>query len=523
MPTGTPGKAPRRDRRGPVPSRRAPVSYPRIREEPSRKILPWPLPGDSVPDLIPLLSGQRWLARGSLPMSSVHWRDHLALGDGPRPAVLALVDVRFGIRDTSLYLLLLQRTPAFSGFSLRPEVAASRALWSALGPALARGARWRTPGGFVEARPTGLLRLPPVLVPPHGGIRPLGVEQSNTSLRVGSRYLFKFYRRPGPHPSPDVEIPLLLWRRTRFHRVPPPLATLVYRPRGSPPRLLGVLSPYLRHHGDLFQRFLRSLRREFREPSRASPRAEIAACRTLGAVSADLHVALARIREPRWAPRGISPRFRQDLQIAWSREVETTLRVLGTALPRVPPEVRPGLQCILRARTRLREWIREAESLQWRGLLRIRVHGDYHLGQILDTPRGFVLVDFEGEPARTPGERAGLHPPLKDLGGLLRSLDYVARIAARDPGSPREPDLMARARRWRDAAEAALVEEYRRRLSRSGESGRLAPEDPEEFRKHLRFHLRRKLLYEVRYEIAFRPAWVGVPLAALRQELDLPP
>jgi maltose alpha-D-glucosyltransferase/alpha-amylase len=144
---------------------------------------------------------------------------------------------------------------------------------------------------------------------------------------------------------------------------------------------------------------------------------------------------------------------------------------------------------------------------------RIRTHGDYHLGQVLFTGKDFVIIDFEGEPGRTLAERRFKHCALRDVAGLVRSLDYAALSALRN-GSVRPSDverLEPFARAWSAAMSAAFVQSYLTTLDGSG----LLPEAPAHTSALLDFYLLDKCLYELDYEFNSRPDWVSIPLYGL--------
>ena len=141
---------------------------------------------------------------------------------------------------------------------------------------------------------------------------------------------------------------------------------------------------------------------------------------------------------------------------------------------------------------------------------KIRVHGDYHLGQTIRTDGGFVVLDFEGEPARPPAERRAKQSPLRDVAGMLRSFDYAASTAF---GSSEE--LAGVGDAWRDLSAAAFLDQYVDVASRA--RVRLVPASQLALDRVLRVFELDKALYEVRYEIDHRPAWVGVPLRGLHR------
>jgi trehalose synthase-fused probable maltokinase len=145
------------------------------------------------------------------------------------------------------------------------------------------------------------------------------------------------------------------------------------------------------------------------------------------------------------------------------------------------------------------------------GAFRTRHHGDYHLGQVLETPEGeFVIIDFEGEPSKPLGLRREKRSPLRDVAGMLRSFDY-ARHAALRSGDPNDPLRIERAERWYAAARAAFLDAYLARVRR--DAPHLLPTDVDAALRALELE---KAAYEVLYEINNRPEWLPIPLAALR-------
>ena len=151
---------------------------------------------------------------------------------------------------------------------------------------------------------------------------------------------------------------------------------------------------------------------------------------------------------------------------------------------------------------------------------RTRVHGDYHLGQVLSVGRDFVIIDFEGEPARPLVERRAKHSPLKDVAGMLRSFSYAAQAAL--VGASDNPDptgkLEPRARLWEEGVGAVFLKEYRRTAA----GGALVPADDRSFEQLLRAFILDKALYEVGYELASRPQWVGLALLGILRILKAP-
>jgi maltose alpha-D-glucosyltransferase/alpha-amylase len=145
-------------------------------------------------------------------------------------------------------------------------------------------------------------------------------------------------------------------------------------------------------------------------------------------------------------------------------------------------------------------------------LRRTRIHGDYHLGQVLKTRDDFVIVDFEGEPARSLEERRAKQSPLKDVAGMLRSLSYAAESVRLPAGrAATVADVDAWMQAWQSAAGGAFLCGYRETAG----IDEVVPRDPAEFATLLEAFLLDKALYELRYELDNRPSWIGIPLRGL--------
>src|SRR5262249_23981685 len=174
--------------------------------------------------------------------------------------------------------------------------------------------------------------------------------------------------------------------------------------------------------------------------------------------------------------------------------------------------------------TRLGDELRALEVLASAGVVKVRVHGDYHLGQLIRTADGFRILDFEGEPARSPAERRAKQCVLKDVAGMLRSFAYAAQSALtrRLEASPHDARPVERLRPWADAWEHAMrvafLDAYLGEVARPGEAV-LVPAGRETFDRALHAYELDKAFYELRYELANRPTWVSVPLTAIARAI----
>ncbi|MDT0341345.1 maltokinase N-terminal cap-like domain-containing protein [Streptomyces litchfieldiae] len=309
--------------------------------------------------------------------------------------------------------------------------------------------------------------------------RLLNGEQSNSSVVYGEMFILKLFRRVSPGMNPDLELPLAL-AETDCDRVPAPAAWFEATWPGTmtEPLTLGVLAPFLVGSTDGWQLALQSLAR--RTDFTASAHA-------LGRATAEVHTALA-------AALPTSTLGRPQLEQAAAGMTER-LAEAASAVPALRP-YRTGLN---RAYEALGDYARRG------GTCRVqRLHGDLHLGQVLCVPdeRGggsrWSVIDFEGEPARPLTDRRRPGPPVRDIAGMLRSFDYAAR---------------------QDRAEGSWVESWSRanRAAYCRGYAEASGADPADQRELLRAYETDKAVYEVLYEARHRPAWLHVPMAAVRR------
>jgi len=347
--------------------------------------------------------------------------------------------------------------------------------------------------------------------------RVLAVEQSNTSIRYGDIALAKVFRRLGTGVNPDVEITTRLAERTGFAQIARPLAQVDHQ-ADQREMTVGFVQAWVPNLGDGWSWILGALHQwtsgapNSGEVGRVSRRGMLAAMRALGERTGELHVALATAGDdPPFVPELLSDAAIDTLVKESVRLLEQTLQQL-VALESNDPALRIRVERVIAREAELRQRLEGFRSMA--GTAAIRVHGDYHLGQVLRTEDDdWVILDFEGEPARPSAERRRKHSVLKDVGGMLRSFAYARGAALRDaaeagPALPDEALLP-----WEAEARAAFIDGYRARARRSAVA--LVPDNDVAFRRALDAWELDKALYEVRYELANRPDWLALPLAAL--------
>lgn len=336
-------------------------------------------------------------------------------------------------------------------------------------------------------------------------------EQTNSTIRFGDRLIVKLYRAAVFGPNPEVEILRFLAEHAGDDLPTPRLVGEVSWVCDGSEAAVAMAQTFVKSRGDAWSTTLEALEKLVRDargaPSEAALAAESARARKLGSRTATLHRALASpTKDPAFVPEpvdsldAIADRVRSELKRMLERLRGATLapdaaRVAGTLLARA---------AALDARVR-RVAGRPIACFQ------TRTHGDYHLGQVLVTPDDdLVIIDFEGEPARTLEERRSKGLAMRDVAGMLRSFDYAAAAARSSIGH--SPWIDA----WLRAVSASFLDGWRTGVVGSP----VAPGDDDEASRLLDLFLVEKAVYEIGYELDHRPAWVGIPISGLLSRLS---
>jgi maltose alpha-D-glucosyltransferase/alpha-amylase len=229
-----------------------------------------------------------------------------------------------------------------------------------------------------------------------------------------------------------------------------------------------------------------------------------------------MHLALAQpTKDEAFAPEPMTEADLSVLRAALSEHANAAFDALRQNLSRLPAEVEEMSGLVLSRRRRVAERLGRVGDLSTSGL-RTRVHGDYHLGQVLRSRGDFVILDFEGEPARSLLERRAKQSPMKDVAGMLRSFSYAAyselmRVLTRRPGDAERLEPWARL--WEQSVCSAFLHAYRLTMRAAGAV--LVPTPAEAFEQLLEIYVLDKALYELMYELNNRPAWIRIPLAGI--------
>jgi maltokinase len=441
------------------------------------------------------VEGQRWYASKSRHVTAIELMESIVLSDEPPLLVLGLLQARFSTGTHELYQLPLGVAGAADVRS-EDAILATRswAVYDALADPVhgrellrridAQQAIDTEEGQFSFKRVNGVKELGDD-VP----VRPMGVEQSNTSLVFGNELVMKVFRKLEAGLNPELELLRFLTARG-FPNIAPLYGWYEYDGR-SLGTTLGVVQRFFPDGVSGWELALEELD--------TNPERFLARVASLGEVTAQMHTVLASdAGDPAFSPEEPSHEALSLLTATVDEDIERVFT-------RLPDD--EALAPIAGSGQDVRERLSLLAQLGVGGRV-IRTHGDYHLGQTLHTQRGWVILDFEGEPARPLPERRQKRSPLRDVAGMLRSFAYVTSAAEIIRGRAAPEGFEQRARE-------AFLENYLSHI----EPG-LLPAGEAAIANLLSVFELEKAVYELSYELDNRPDWVAIPVAGIRRLLE---
>jgi maltose alpha-D-glucosyltransferase / alpha-amylase len=366
--------------------------------------------------------------------------------------------------------------------------------------------------------------------------RILKVEQSNSSVLFEDKIYLKLFRKLEEGINPDLEVTRQLSERCNFDHVPTYLGDIEYVARGQEPASLVMMQASVPNLQDGWSHTLTAISRYYdriMSESQLPPPptlglwdevpepfltliegAHLENVRLLGERTADLHIALAQDTEtPDFAPEPFTLLHQRSIYQSIRGEIKQTMALLSSVKDHLDDRAKPLAEEVLNRSSELNSCdeylLREAIQVT-----KIRIHGDYHLGQLLFTGKDFVILDFEGEPARPIGERRLKKSGLIDVAGMLRSFDYAAHQSLTEGRTVRVVNaetLDAFGDLWSSRASRVFLDAY---LAKA-RGAAFVPKNHKDLRLLLRSFLIHKAVYELRYELNNRPKWVSTPLRGL--------
>ncbi|HSC04454.1 MAG TPA: hypothetical protein VLC49_14085 [Solirubrobacteraceae bacterium] len=446
-------------------------------------------------DLRDWVQQQRWYASKARSVAGIEIVESITLREDP-PLVLALVETRFGTGTHELYQLPLairapSEIPRGDSIAHTDDWAVYDALAEPqqaleLMRRIAAGDEIETDDGRFSFQPfddaEGLADA--------SEVRLMGVEQSNSSVVFDDRIVLKVFRKLEPGVNPELEM----------------LRFLTYR--GFPN--IAALHGWYEYEGQAFQATL-GVAQAFLpeavggwelalEEITSAPDAFLARLGGLGTVTAQLHNTLASdASDSAFSPEEPSQEALSLLTATVDEDIERIFLRLPDDDPKLAPIAGRGQD--------VRERLASRAQIGVTGRV-IRTHGDYHLGQTLHTPRGWVILDFEGEPARPLPERRQKRSPLRDVAGMLRSFAYVTSAVELLRGQHAPEDFEQRAREQFLSCYFASIDST---LMPGGEAA---------INNLLSIYELEKAIYELRYELNNRPDWTPIPVAGIVRLLE---
>ena len=376
-------------------------------------------------------------------------------------------------------------------------------------------------------------------------------EQSNTSIVFGDRYILKVFRRVEQGVNPDLEIGRFLSEKQKFEHCPQVLGYLEYRKRKGEPMTLALLMRYVPNEGtgwsytlDALGQYLEHvasseenvqtppvlptsladlMKQDVPQLAREAIGPYLESVRVLGKRTAEMHMALAGDPEDAsFSPEPFSPGYQRSIYQSMRSEASRVFQTLTKRMKTLPEDVQALAQKVLDRQAEVMTRFQAVTATKITGQ-RFRLHGDYHLGQVLYTGKDFVLIDFEGEPLRSLTDRQIKRSVLRDVAGMVRSFHYAAYTALLGRGGAdqtggaanvRPEDyqhLEAWARYWYIWVSLTFVRAYR---ETAGDAAFL-PETRDEFKILIEAFILSKAVYELGYELGHRPDWVSIPLIGI--------
>jgi maltose alpha-D-glucosyltransferase / alpha-amylase len=374
--------------------------------------------------------------------------------------------------------------------------------------------------------------------------RVLSAEQSNTSITYENKYFLKIYRKVDRAVNPDVEMTHYLSETAGFKHVPAFAGVIEWKySNGS--IVLGMMQEMVENSSDAWTYMLDRLatfnekllsKHKANLPSPSEMRGSLTApvsydqlpddmkelldatvaerARLLGVRTAEMHLALASASAPEFRPEEFSLHYQRSLFSSFQTLVRSTFQSQVRNLRRLPDSVRKEAEDVLSMKDDILHTFRRIYLRKF-DVVKTRIHGDYHLGQVLFTGKDFIILDFEGEPSKSYSERRLKRSPLRDVAGMIRSFHYAAYGALLLNDQVRAddmPKLLPFAEQWYHYMSGFFMQSYLERVRGTP----FIPSSREDLDIMLQTYLLEKAIYELNYELNNRPEWLLIPLKGIR-------
>jgi len=371
----------------------------------------------------------------------------------------------------------------------------------------------------------------------------LKADQSNTAIIYNDQYFFKFYRKIEQEINPDLEIVRFLSENTSFRNAPKYAGSVEYRDNDGKTIVFGLLQEKVENQGDAWIMTIDSVGRFYERVMAKAKKEKLPALVNkasikfeeapeliqefigpgfyervvrLGQRTAEMHMALASDKSnPAFAPEYFNSNYQRSLYSALRKLTRDRLRLLEQSMDKLNAETQELARKVLAMEDLILECFSEVFQHKI-SAIKTRIHGDYHLGQVLFTGKDFIIIDFEGEPGFSFSERRLKKNPMKDVAGMMRSFHYAAFGKILLNENYREKDiefLFHWAEQWQHYVSRFYLGAY---LERLGLDSKLTEQDE----ILIRTYLIEKAIYELGYELNGRPEWVNIPLRGIYYHMN---
>ncbi len=373
--------------------------------------------------------------------------------------------------------------------------------------------------------------------------RAMKVELSNSAILFGELLFLKLYRKVEEGVNPELEMLRFLGADVGFRNIPPYAGVLEYKTENSEPLTMAIMQGYVENSGSAwtyssgvvtkyFEQILADRVSLPKQPAKYPPLMDAALAMPdylrelvgelflemvslLGTRTAELHKALsAKNEEDAFAPEPFSLLYQRSVYQSVQGLVQKTFRFVERETKKMSPNMRSEVEDVLKMERQILTALRKITSVKITSR-KIRIHGDYHLGQVLFTGKDFIIMDFEGEPSRPLSERKLKRSPFRDVAGMIRSFHYVAYSTLFLESTFREEDiplLETWIEPWYHYISGIFLNSY---LKSAGDAP-YVPSDPKEISILLKTFLLEKAVYEIGHEIYNRPDWLIVPVRGIK-------
>jgi maltose alpha-D-glucosyltransferase / alpha-amylase len=527
--------------------------------------------------LIEYMQTRRWFGGKARQIKSAAFTEVVQMPANSSEACLTQVQVEYTAEEPDLYILPLAFASGERGLQVRESFASAvlaeitvrgkngdhtgvvydavldKEFCRSLVELIVRKRHLRgTDGEFTAVATKAMRELSPTTVT---NLEPssMRVEQSNSSIVFGDQVILKLFRRTEPGINPDLEIGAFLTDRVGFSHTPAVVGTIEYRSRKGGTAAVALLQKYVANEGDAWRHTLDALSQYFDRTVAKSadeikdllppipfvdrlerlPVPQFASnlvgpylenVKLLGQRTAELHVALASDSEdPDFAPEMFSVLYQRSLYQSMRNHSGQIFQLLRDNLNTLRGVLLDEALKTLDMRNEVLTLFRTVLSRRIMAK-RTRIHGDFHLGQVLYTGKDYVIIDFEGEPARPLTERRIKRSPIRDIAGMLRSFHYAAytSLFGHLGSAVVRPEDLATLEPWARLWTQWISSTYLTSYLEHAKAGGFLPETREEVNILLNIYLLEKALYELGYELNNRPDWMRIPLIGILQLLHAP-